>query len=820
MTRVAGVCLATWLLFGVTVDAVRASEPSFSTIVERSKAHSGLVTFYADGDHGKLWLELPPGENGVVGEYIYVEGLATGLGSNPVGLDRGQLGDSRLVVLRRVGDRLLVEQPNLGYRAISDNSDEARATRQSFATSVLWAGKIGPAAEDGRSLVDITSFLIRDAHGVSQRLRETGQGEFSLDRDRSVVDFDAALAFPDNVELEAILTYGGGGEIGNHVRSTAPTESAITLVQHHSLIRLPEPGYKPRAFDPRGGNFAIQFQDYAVPLDASIERRWIVRHRLKKGDSLVYYVDRGAPEPVRSALLDGARWWADAFEAAGFPGTYRVELMPEGAHPLDVRYNVIQWVHRSTRGWSYGGGITDPRTGEMLKGHVSLGSLRVRQDRKIFEGLLGTAKTGSGDAEDPVQLALARIRQLSAHEVGHTLGITHNFAASTYGDRESVMDYPAPLVTVDASGELDVSKAYDVGIGDWDIHAVRFAYQEFEGDEQAGLESLLAEGREQGLLFITDADARPAGASHWVGSLWDNGSDPVEQLKTEMAVRSIALDRFGEDRISDGQPLALLEEVLATVYFRHRYQLEATVKMVGGLDYRYALRGDGQPRPTPIDARAQQSALAAVLETISPKALDLPESVLEVMHPRPFGYWGNRELIRGAASPAFDALGAAATAADMTVSMLLQPERAARMVNLHHRDAALPGFRHLLVTLVDHSFAEGTVDGREVELRRVVETVTTERLVALAGDASAAAVVRARAEDALRSIGSRVSARGPSSAHDAMIVGTVHRFLDRGGAMAVAGEGAKALPPGSPIGSWQPADHLGGCSMDSPGFGR
>jgi hypothetical protein len=306
-----------------------------------------------------------------------------------------------------VGNRLLIEQPNLGFRALTDDAAEAAATRQSFATSVLWAGPLESTTEDGRSLVDLTSFLIRDAHGVVDRLRETEQGSFSLDNNRSAIDFDACLAFPDNLEFEALLTYGGSGEIGRHVQSTAPTPQTITLVQHHSFVRLPDDGYTPREFDPRAGSFAISFHDYAVPLAEPIERRWIVRHRLKAGDSLVYHVDRGAPEPVRSALIEGARWWADAFDAAGFPGAFRVELMPEGAHPLDVRYNVIQWVHRSTRGWSYGGGVVDPRTGEMLKGHVSLGSLRVRQDRKIFEGLLGADRTGGGDDHDPIELSLA-----------------------------------------------------------------------------------------------------------------------------------------------------------------------------------------------------------------------------------------------------------------------------------------------------------------------------------------------------------------------------------------------------------------------------
>ncbi len=813
MNRVACASLAVWLLSTpiALFGEEKEDEPTYEAKTSAMEKRPGLLDFYVDPTENRIWLDLPPGGSGIIGEYIYVEGLLTGLGSNPVGLDRGQLGESRLVVLRRVGGRLLIEQPNLAFRALTDDPAEERATRHSFATSVLWSGQIGPRAEDGRALVDLTSFLVRDAHGVSDTLRETEQGTFELDPERSVVDLDACLAFPDNLEFEAILTYAGKGEIGGHVRSTAPTHDTITLVQHHSLVRLPEPGYRPREFDPRAGSFAVGFQDYAAPLTASIERRWIVRHRLHAGDSLVYYVDRGAPEPVRGALLDGARWWAEAFDAAGFPGAFRVELLPEGVHPLDVRYNVIQWVHRSTRGWSYGGGVVDPRTGEMLKGHVSLGSLRVRQDRRIFEGLVGTDRTGTGAADDPVELALARIRQLSAHEVGHTLGITHNFAASTYG-RASVMDYPAPLVKVDPNGELDLSDAYAVGVGAWDIHTVRFAYTEFEGDEAAELEQLLAEGRAQGLLFISDADARPPGAAHAVGSLWDNGADPIAQLETEMAVRRVALESFGQDRVPEGAPLALLEEVLATVYFRHRYQLEATVKMVGGSDYRYALRGDGQPMPRAVPAADQRRALAVVLDALEPAALELPEQTLAVLHPRPFGYDSNRELLLGHAAPAFDHLAAAATAADMVVSALLQPQRAARLIAFHHRRDELPDFTDVLDALLERAFPADA--GQGGELRRVVQGVVVDGLVELAANGLAPASVRSRAEAALVRIGRALS--GATSGHEAFLARRIARFQDRPAPMEELGERAPAPPPGSPIGAGPELASFGGCSFDPP----
>ncbi len=423
--------------------------------------------------------------------------------------------------------------------------------------------------------------------------------------DRSAVDVDAFLAFPDNLEFEAILTYSGDSP-GELVRGTAPTADLVTLVQHHSLIRLPDDGYTPRRFDPRAGSSPVVFADYAVPLDEPIETRWIVRHRLEKTDPaaersravepIVYYVDRGAPEPVRSALVEGASWWAEAFEAAGFIDGYRVEVLPEGVHPLDVRYNVIQWVHRSTRGWSYGGGVVDPRTGEMIKAHVSLGSLRVRHDRLLMEGLVGADATGSGGPNDPVQVALARIRQLSAHEVGHTLGFTHNFAASTYGGRASVMDYPAPLVEITETGELDLSNAYGIGVGEWDVYTVRYAYEQpMPGEtEEELLESIVADGLERHLAFMSDADARPVGSAHPRAHLWDNGSRCRRRPRSRLRG---APDRHGALRREQpraGQPLSRLVEVFSPLYLYHRYQLTAAVKLIGGVDYAYAVRGDGQ----------------------------------------------------------------------------------------------------------------------------------------------------------------------------------------------------------------------------------
>jgi hypothetical protein len=803
-------------------DAAQAEAlPKVADKVKGLAARPGLLTTWLDRDRGKLWLELPPpGPEGVVGEYLYVEGIVTGVGSNPIGLDRGQVGATRVVRLRRLGPRVLLEEPNQGFRALSPDAVERRAVAESFATSVLWGAEIAALDADGRALVDLTPFVVRDAHDVVGTLEQTGQGSFELDAARSALDADHCLSFPDNLELEAILTFGGR-KPGAELRATVPQPQSVTLVQHHSLVRLPDAGYRPRAFDPRAGSFAITFMDYAAPLGKPAETRWIVRHRLEHavaGDAgspviepIVFYVDPAAPEPIRTALATGAGWWSQAFAEAGFPGGFRVEELPAGAHPLDVRYNVIQWVHRATRGWSYGGGVIDPRTGEMVKGHVSLGSLRVRQDILVFEGLLGADDTDAGAGDHPVQLALARIRQLAAHEVGHSLGFAHNFAASTYDDRASVMDYPAPFVRLGKDGGLEVANAYRNGVGRWDVQAVRYAYSEppAGGDEGAFLGELIARGEREGLRFLTDPDARPAGAAQPWANLWDNGEDPAAELEEVLRVRRAALARFGERNIARGRPLALLQEVLAPVYLWHRYQVEAAAKAIGGLDYGYALRGAGGDagRARFVDPALQRRARAALLSAIRPEELDLPDGVLQLLLPRPSGYDRNREMFRGQTGLVFDALGAGATAADLVLGAVLQPERLGRVADFHRRDLAQPSLEELLDAVLEAAFPDkppGTP--RLAEIGRVVQRVTADRLVGLASGADTPYPVRVRVEAVLRDLVRRLgqtpaSTERGEAAHRALLRRDLDRYLERREWQPQQLVTAPEAPPGQPIGS-------------------
>jgi hypothetical protein len=801
--------------------------PTVAKKTDGFERRPGLIPVYVDRQRGHLWLQLPPAPaaDGVIGRYLYIEGITTGMGSNPVGLDRGQIGTTQLVTLRRVGGRLVIEASNERFRALSDNPAEARAVRQAFAGSVLWGGDVAAEDDDGSSLVDLTSFLVRDAHRIGAALRAAGQGSYALDDARSALDLTQCFSFPDNLEFEALLTYTGN-EPGPEMRATLPDPTSLTVVQHHALIRLPDDGYRPRTFDPRASSSAVSFLDFGAQLGDQLATKWIVRHRLEKVDAaavrsrvkkpIVYYVDPGAPEPIRRALIEGASWWAKAFDAAGFVDAFRVEVLPPSAHPLDIRYNVIQWVPRATRGWSYGSGVVDPRTGEMLKGHVTLDALRIRQDRLLVEGLVGTERTGSGAPDDPAQIALARIRQLSAHEVGHTLGFTHNFAASSWG-RASVMDYPPPRVDITPAGALDLSHAYAVGVGEWDLQSVKFAYAEFVPGTNEGeqLEAILREGTTAGKRFLADPDARPPGGANPFAALWDDGPDPVAALRHELAVRKIALAHFGERNVRPGVPLSRLQEVLAPVYFHHRYELARAAKAVGGLDYAYNVRGDGQPVSRPIAATTQRAALTAILSVLTAENLDLPEPLLSVLLPRAFEQEEDVEDFQHATAPVFDSLGAAQTAARMTVEALLQRERTSRLVDFHRRDGQLPGLEDVLDGLVAAGFAaSGARNERQAELTRVIQQAVVDGMVRLAEDGEAPARVRSRVDATLQALRQRLksapAATAAERAQSAGLTRQIEAHLSRPRDAAPPSPGAFAAPPGEPIGG---PSSLGGCGL-------
>jgi len=729
----------------------RPSAAQSSAIAEKTKDTqklAGYFNLYWDAKAGKLWLEIDKWDT----EVLYQSGLPAGVGSNDIGLDRGQLGGTRIVRFERSGPKVLLVQENLNFRAVSNDADEQRAVRDSFAESVLW-GFTAAAEENGRVLVDATDFFLRDAHGVTNALRRAKQGAYKLDASRSAIYLPNTKNFPLNTEVEATLTFTGD-EPGRWVRDVTPDPSAITVREHHSFVQLPPAGYKPRVYDPRSSFFAISYRDYATPVSEPIVKRFAARHRLAKKEPMasvsepvepiVYYLDRGVPEPIRSALLEGARWWNQAFEAAGYKNAFRVELLPEGADMMDLRYNVIQWVHRATRGWSYGAGVIDPRTGEIIKGHVTLGSLRVRQDYLIAEGLLAPYEKGKPVSTKMQEMALARLRQLAAHEVGHTLGLEHNYSASTV-NRSSVMDYPPPLAKLAADGSIDLSDAYATGVGEWDKVSIKWGYEDFPAgtEESVALNKTLLDGYGKGLRFLTDQDARPAGSSSSVAHLWDSGANAVDELNRLMQVRAAAVKRFGENNIREGAPMATIEDSLVPVFMVHRYQVEAASKFVGGMDYTFALRGDGEMRTKIVAPTEQRRALAAVLATLKPSALALPEALLETIPPRPPEYESGREHFKIHTSPAFDALAPAEAAAQHTLQFLFNTERAARLVEFHARDVANPGLQEVLDAIVAATWKAPHAAGYYGEIARVVDDVVLYDLLGLATNEQAATQVRA-----------------------------------------------------------------------------
>jgi hypothetical protein len=703
------------------------------------KAYNGYFDFLYDDETDKIYLKV----NDLEKEFLYVNSLSSGVGSNDIGLDRGQLGNEQVVFFRKAGNKLLLIQPNLRYRALTDNPLEKKSVEQAFAKSVLFGFPI--VEMQGESyIIDLTGFLMRDAHGVADRLKRTNQGSYSLDTSRSALNLERTRAFPKNVEFDVLLTFKGDPK-GAYVRSVTPNPKLVTVTQHHSFVEAPDPGFEMREFDPRSGAYPFSYYDYATPVEQSLMKRFITRHRLEKKDPsatvseavepIIYYLDNGTPEPVRSALLEGGRWWNQAFEAIGYKNAFQLKMLPDDADPLDVRYNVIQWVHRSTRGWSYGSSVTDPRTGEIIKGHVSLGSLRIRQDFMIAQALAEKPFESSDENHQAMlDLALARIRQLSAHEIGHTLGFSHNFAASAVG-KVSVMDYPHPDFRL-RGGSIDFSQAYETGIGDWDKVTVAYAYSDFpEGtDTRDALQDILKKAEQNGLRYISDRDARAGGGAHALAHLWDNGKSASEELDRVLGIRKAAMDQFSPANIRTMEPYAVLEDVFVPLYFFHRYQTEAAVKLVGGMDYRYSVRGDNTKPWTFLPRKGQEQALEAVLHTLDASQLAIPKRILEWFPPRPIGYYGTRESFKGRTGVSFDPLGAAETAADMTLGLLLHPERASRLVNQQSLEPGQLGLNEVLSSLVNQTIKNTKEDAYLSEVQGVINFRVLEHLIVLANN--------------------------------------------------------------------------------------
>jgi hypothetical protein len=769
----------------------------------------GYFDFYWSDAEGKVYLEI----DRFAEDFLYVNGLAAGLGSNDIGLDRNQLGSTRIVQFHRVGPKVLLKQRNLDYRAVSDNLDEVNSVRDAFAESVIAGFKV--VAKTGETvLVDLTPMLMTDAHGVAARLQRNKQGSYKIDPTRSAVYMDRTKNFPLNSEFEATVTFKGKAT-GSQVRSVTPTSGSFTLRMHHSFIQLPDDNYTPRVFDPRSGYNAMSYADYATPIDQPLVKRFIPRHRLEKKnptaamsepvEPIIYYLDRGAPEPIRSALLEGASWWNEAFEAAGFKNGFQVKVLPEDADPMDVRYNVINWVHRSTRGWSYGSSVQDPRTGEIIKGHVLLGSLRVRQDFLLAQGLIEAYADGKTPDPRMEEMALARLRQLSAHEVGHTIGLAHNFAAST-NSRSSVMDYPHPYVTLKGD-KVDFSEAYDVGIGDWDKQTIKYGYSVFPmgATEATRLNDIIEENDKLGLRYISDADARPQGSSNAKAHLWDNGQSPTTELSRLLKLRTHALNNMGMDNIPEGMPVSELEKVFVPVYLMHRYQVEAVSKLIGGYEYSYQVRGGSdRDKMAPVDLESQMDAITNLLGTLNPDVLAVPDNLKGLIPPTAMGYSRNRELFTTQNGGGFDPLAMAVAASDNSLKFLLHPDRMARIIeqNVLFPAEKLPRLNEYFLFLseqLEANLGAGT-KGYNLELARVAHKRYVAHLLQLAANTSANEQVQAEALTELLRIKSSIDGKASAvkGAHYVYLLRQIEQFMDDPSSVKV--RKAPALPDGSPIG--------------------
>jgi hypothetical protein len=757
-------------------------------------------------------------------ELLYVDRLSHAVGDYR--LERGNLSRPQVVRFERRGGRLFLVAVNYAWRTSSQEPAQRRAVRESFPESVIWAFGIEGEREDG-VLVDGTEFFLRDAFDIAGKLSGTGEGPYVLDGQRCAVAEEGTGAFPLNTQVESILTFSnprakqlpfwfGNGQVEG-LAALTPDPRFVTVRVRNCFVKLPNDGYKPRMFDPRASFFSsVIFHDFGRSLELPGDVHYALRHRLEKQDPhaavsepikpIVYYVDRGAPEPMRTALVEGALWWNKAFEAAGFRNAFRVELLPEDADPIDIRYNIMTWVPRATRGFSNGKMIWDPRTGEILQGVVTLTSLRDRHLRSIAEALLSPYEDGTPCPEVNA-LMLARLRQLSAHEVGHTLGLDHNHVASTFGSDVSVCDYPAPVLKLAANGRVDLSEAYGTQIGKWDEISITWGYTQFlpgttAEEEAAGLNRIIEDAARRGLYTIAQQDAVPETGVHPKGHNWDTGEDAADELLRMLEVRAAALARFGEQAIKPGRPMALLADLLVPLYLLHRYQTEAAVKLLGGLEFRYAMRGDGQLVTKMVPGDDQRRGLRAVLATVAPSVLTLREELLRLLPPRPPEYDRNRDSFRGHTGLTFDPLGAAEGAATHSFSLLFNPHRAGRVVEFHQRDASLPGLHEVIEAALEATWHAPAEHGLAQAVKCRVEHVALRHLLALGASEEASALVRAIAAEAVDGLGAALAAQAPAGdavtrAHRRAAREAIAAFARTPAVFKVAG--TLAPPPGMPI---------------------
>jgi len=764
----------------------------------------GFFNFSYSENKDRIYLEVSSLDK----EFLYVSALSQGIGSNDIGLDRGQLGARKIVFFKKTGNKLLLIEPNLKYIAETKNPLEKKSVNEAFAKSVLYGFNIIDY-KNGSYKIDITSFLLEDRHGVIKRLAEKNQGKYTIDKSKSSINLNETKAFEKNIEFNVLLTFVGNAE-GAFIKSVTPSPDNLTVYQHHSFIELPDNKYVPRIFDPRSGANSISFYDYSSPITEKTLKQYILRHRLiKKNKNLplseplepiVYYLDNGVPEPVRSALIEGGEWWNEAFEKIGFKNAFKIKILPKNIDPLDIRYNVIQWVHRSTRGWSYGSSVIDPRTGEIIKGHVSLGSLRVRQDFMIAIGLLEAPYRSTVNKEKiALDMALSRIKQLSAHEIGHTLGFSHNFLASS-NNNSSVMDYPHPIIKI-KNNKIDIKNAYSIGIGEWDKVSVAYSYSEFDEleDEKIELKKILENAYKNNLRFISDKDSRPKGSSHPLSHLWDNGADAIIELKKIMKIRDVALQNISLDHLKKGEPFSNLQDIIVPIYLLHRYQSEAVVKLIGGVDYDYAVKGNIKYEIKTIDKIKQREALNNFVQLLTPEKLKFPNNLRKILFPKAFGSKITRENFLTQTGVVFDFIGSANTLSDNLLELLLNPERASRLIQQSGFEVSQLSLEEVLESLFAISFKKRYSNNHNRQINEVVKHNVLKNIFSLAQNPKAYPETKAIVFSKLESLDNFLADQ-EDSIYSNYYRNEIQKYFDNPSEFRL--NSSNRIPDGSPIGNF------------------
>ena len=769
-------------------DRPQAAAPGAAAAAATASDH--ILPIRHDAATGRVLLTIPRmGE-----EMLYLNTLATGLGTTAASLDRGQTGGSALVRFERRGPRVLLVQPNPGFRAVTTDTLVQRTVEESFTRSIMASFQVqseGPAG----TVVDATDFFLSDMYGISSRLRSAGMGNLRIDANRSYIDGARTASFPENTEVRAVLTYITEEPAGG-LNRMAPDGRWVTFEQQHSFVKLPDPPLAIRPFDPRSGMFSYSFFDFAQGFDSDYRQRGTARWRLEPRDTaaylrgeltepvkpIIYYLDPGIPEPYRTAYFEGGRWWNSMFEAAGWRNAFRVEPLPEGVDPMDSRYPVIYAVHRTERGPSVGPSFRDPRTGEIVGTVIRMDSYRSLVDHDIYMGLLPAAQAG-GLQLSAEQFAMARRRQHTAHEIGHTLGIAHNFIAATPG-RASVMDYPYPLIELDAQGRLDISRAYAPGGGAHDTLAIRYAYTWYPNAqaERAGLQQIVREAEARGLRFVADAHAGATGSIP-AATQWIEGDDMLSALDRTMAVRRLLLQHFDERAAQPGEPLAVLNRRLSHVYLHHRYAVAGATKYVGGMDFGYALAGEATTPTRTIPAAEQRQALQSIATTLRPAELRLPDRIVSLIPPVPYGFDGDLTAIPSPAGTAFDPVNLAHSFAQEVVDGLLHPVRANRVAVQSARDPQQLSLNDVITALVNATWATPeparSPNALDAPLRRVAQRAVLDGILDLAGARNATPDVRAVAEQHLQQLLQRVSAAPAGSAEERAHRATARRDIER-----------------------------------------